>query len=1115
MAKKGDILLKCYNEFPEYYETYKSRLEELEREFLHAKNDTQDYLNQVEEKYTEKEKRLTTKFYEIELIHNEKIKEIRNEFASRLNHIDSEIIYNTSETNESFSREDELYQNILNQFEERKAEAFNTYLQLTKETNFRIDREMKVHKQFIDQETVKIDAKRIEYQDLNSNLSNQLLWTMEKAKNALTKLSTSLTEEGNANKEFLDDTINQSLIHLNNSKEAMSAMFKNTTLKFEKERNIIRSISKEKRKPHSEINQKMIRTFVKQIRDVNENKVAFEQMIISERELSLSRVYPKIIDADISDDFNELRKYILQKEIVEKKAEYLLNRNKTMSDLLISKYQNEIKKIKIDSFKRLEEIKLAYQAPEAFFQNSVNVYSNFAFYFNETYEDLYRMLDSFKQYNTDYTKYKTDYIHNTQKSFEDYKINLLVKVNDITNRLTEYISKIDQLSHEIVTLESNNRLEIAEIRKRMENLEIFGDYQKYIASLENDQFFAMFQHNKNIEKIQIEANYVHSLLNINKEVLLLNQSKLEYNEYQDYMLKVAKHENTIQEIAYNRKLDETKALYLQKIEQVKALTNLTKHRIIHNAMKTNYGYAKTYVDYLSNERQKNSVGSVGVIDFIQHAQELININELQVEKINETIDKSKDDHAYLRALEKQRFELLLQVDNTAEKKNRICRTALKIYHDDISKVTEDCRKVITKYQQLLKDQLLLEDLDFLQGHINYENTGYLQEITSVIEYVQNKVIKLAYKYQAPDVIKDLDKTIEKYLGDFVFNNITSLRKIKRRKNPKRILTLFKSYYIETYKMMTEFEHYITKILKHIEDSATKSDRLFIENTLKKAEKTKDIINKEYERLEFEALRIEKSKKKQIDHLKNHSDKINQLYKKQVKTLNDDYLQKVRESDEIAKIINKKFTKIIEKNNKELNSMLKFLEKMTIKEHKMLEKQHKKFEQSLSAMEQREISNHLLEIQYINTLYKEKENDTSKTIMVLEKRITDLPADKENSLVAIQKERSELQRAKRIELQKLYAELEKDKFVSRPKYLEEIDRVKKRLPDDYVRLYGEIQNLEFDYLNQFTKINQEYKENYQEYILNQSGNNEVLENNSMLYSPFDAMNQFYEKGLKDT
>ena len=158
------------------------------------------------------------------------------------------------------------------------------------------------------------------------------------------------------------------------------------------------------------------------------------------------------------------------------------------------------------------------------------------------------MLHKFKSYNQTIVAHKQAYIHNTQKAYEDYKTGLLVKVNQITDNLTNYIERIDNLSQRIVTLESNSRLEIADVRKKMENLDVYGDYQKYLATLEKDKTLALYQHSKNKESIQIESVYTNNLLDINKEVLSINQAKIEYNEYQRYLLEVAKHELEIGEL---------------------------------------------------------------------------------------------------------------------------------------------------------------------------------------------------------------------------------------------------------------------------------------------------------------------------------------------------------------------------------------------------------------------------------------------------------------------------------------------------------------------------------------------------------------------------------------
>ncbi|MBI9010214.1 MAG: hypothetical protein JEZ05_09345 [Tenericutes bacterium] len=1115
MAKKSDILLDYYNEFPEYLQDFKIRSKELERDFLRCKNDYSSYLEDIDKEFSVKENKLTAKYFQIELFHSQRNKGISNELREQLISLETQIEDHNQEVTKKYDAEDDVYQQILNQFEERKAEAFNTYLQLTKEANYKIDREMRVHHEFIGVEKEKITAKKIEYQDLNSTLSNKLLWTMEKAKNALSKLSSSLTEEGEQNKSYLDETINDSLTHLNSSKEAMMLLFKTSSLKFEEERNTITDIAKEKRKPHSEINQKMILSFIKQIRDVNDNKKAFERMIRKELETSLERLYPKIIEADALENENELQKYILQKEIMEKKVTYLLNRNQTLSDLLISKYQNEIKKIKIDSFKRFEEIQTTYSVPVAFYQNSINVYSNFAFYLNETYEDLSRMLKNFKQYNKDYIKYKTDYIHNSQKTFEDYKINLLVKVNDTTNHLTEYISKIDELSHQIVTLESNNRLEIAEIRKKMENLDVFGDYQKYIASLESDQFFAMNQHHKNQQSIQIEFTYTNNLLDINREVILLNYNKLDYNEYQQYMSEVSRHEKEIQELGHLRKIEEAKALYKQRIDQIISLRELARNQIIYNAKKTNYGYASSYSDYINQEDNKNQIGAERVIEFVHHVQNLISLHVDQTNKINEYIKTSTDSFSYLKTLEENRLHLVAQVNKTKNKKNQICQTACDIYESEIHNLQKEFHHIFTKYINLLKNDLLLlqtinpKMLDVL------EHSGYKTELTSAINYIYKKSISLAYKYQIPSQVADLDKALEDNLGRFIVHNIKIFSKIKKTKSAKKIKKLLQSYYVETYTLLSEYMEFIDSSLAFILAKTTANDKAFIKNTEKKANRTRAIISKEYEKLEFYAIKHSKSQKKQLKHYKEYSNRLNTIYKKQVADINLEYLNNVKESDEIRNIIYKKFLKIVNKNNSELNKMIRFMEKMFNKEEKQLNKQYEQFKKSLSHIKSERESYHLQELAYIKGLYDNKNLEATKTIAVLESKILKLPIERENSYLTIKKEKYQLQITKTKELNNILVEIEKEKYVSRPKYLAEIDEVKKRLPEDYLSLYGAVQNLEFEFLNQFQNINTMYEDNYKEYISNQTGNNLLIEQNSPLYHAFDDLETLNTKALSKT
>ena len=88
------------------------------------------------------------------------------------------------------------------------------------------------------------------------------------------------------------------------------------------------------------------------------------------------------------------------------------------------------------------------------------------------------------------------------------------------------------------------------------------------------------------------------------------------------MLQISALEKDIQELGYERSVEEAKAAYQQKIDQIVALRELARHKIVHNAMTTNYGYASTYANYLSTEDKKLSIGSEKVIDFVHHVSDV-------------------------------------------------------------------------------------------------------------------------------------------------------------------------------------------------------------------------------------------------------------------------------------------------------------------------------------------------------------------------------------------------------------------------------------------------------------------------------------------------------------
>ncbi len=1116
MAKKSDILSLYENDFPKFYTSYNSRLRSLEREFLDVKNFQHESIQNAIKEYEKIESDLQKKFIEIERKHFDRKLEIEDMYRDRFTFLDHEIITHNDKTEELINAENEKFQEILNQFEERKSEAFDTYLRLTKENNYAIEHENQIHRDFINTETAKLDKIKESYQKLNSDLSNQLLWTMERAKNSLEKLNNNLKGKTANDIEFMNDTIFESLKHLRMSHEKLSNVFADTTHKLEKERNYVREISIDKRKPHSEINQEMIQDFVKKIRDINQRRVAFEQMINQELNNSLELIYPKIIQSDADKDDEKLHKFILQKEIIEKKAKYLLNRNQTISDSLISKYQNEIKKIKIDSFKRYEEIKLAYEMPASFFQNSVNIYSNFNFYLNEAFNDLDNILMDLIKYNQNYIKIKSDYITGSSKVVEDYKINLMVRVNDLTVKLTNYISKIDEISNQIVTLESNNRLEIAEVKKKMENLEIEGDLNKYMAALENDQYLALFQHNKNIEKIQLEANYKSDLLHINSEVLLMNKNKHDLEEYRKYLLEVLDLENEIKATTFKKKIAEASVYYEQQKQLSDITMQLLKARLSFDIKKKNYGFASKYYNLLESDKNKNSAGSDHIVDFVHEMQTLIDLNTRETNQIKKYVASSDEARAYSYSLEKNREKIIQEVKDQTKKKTKICFKAIELYNEENKKLYEKTSKVLEKYQTMIKQLILFNEAkDSLDKDYIVKSNGNLSEILASIKYVYSVVNEYAYKYQIPSVIKTLKTKYDCIIEKLVFLNIKQINIISRTKSPVKITKALNKYYIESLNMLKKIEKIVDKAFIEIKERVTKNDHLFLNKALKHEKKILYIIDSEYDRLILKSTKRKANREKQISEFVEESENLNNVFKDNVQKINKEFLKTRKENKEVSDFVKKEFTKIIDRNNKELINLLKFIDKLYLKDTFELQKQYKEYIKSFDKINLNQKVDYEDEINFINQLYNSRMDETDKTIAILEKRIDELPVKKQDAYQVMAKERQELNDKKQSELMKIYTEIEKQKFISRPAYLKQIEAIEKRLPDDYVDLYKKIQFLEDDFIKQYSNINSDYFINYQRFLKSQLEYKDVITKHALIYKPFEDMKKYHDDVLNST
>lgn len=1110
MAKKRDILSNYFNDFHNYKQAYKTRLEEIKRDFNNEKIIYDDMIKQIAKDYSNDQNLYLSKYITEEKEHQHRKDVVDFDYQDRFDLIAEELENNHRKIANQIDEENKIFQDVMIQFEERKQVALDHYLQLIHESDREIDESVNVHTHFIETESGKTKALKEYYQDVNNFLANDLLNTMEKAKNALDTLNESLKDTNLNESQELNQTVLKSIENLRGTQFDIIALFKDNSNNLENRREDIKKISKTKQRPHSELNQKMIQKYVTQIREVNQNKVAFEAKVKSDLDNSLKNLYMKIIKAHDEKDDNSLRKYIQQKAIIEKKADYLLHRNTTLSNFTISKYQQEIKKIKIDSFKRSEEVKLAYSLPIAFLQNSIDTYSNFAFYLNQGFDELDRLLSSLIDFNQDYLDTKTNFITTTSKAYEDYKINLMVRVNEVTNNLTKLVARIDDISLQIVTLESRNRLEIAELRKKMENLEILGDYQKYLASLENDEFFAMYQHSKNIEKIQVEGKYTENLLLINQDVLELNKNKELAGEHLQYMLNLSKEEQAIHKLSFEKLISEFEAFYNQQNKMSFLMHKMAKLRIIDEIKTKNYQYAKRYLEIKKSELDRDRISSDNVVDFVHHMQKLINTNNSTTAAFKKYLSDTKNEFAYLKIVEKNRDLLLKQIDDQLKKKISACYQAASLYYKETSDLTKEIKTLLIQYIDKLKHLLLYNENNYLSYHADIvKNKGYSLEISSVIDFVYSKAINQAYKYQVPEIIETLVVYYEEVKNDFNSLSTSIFEKIKSKTRSKTFYNKIQEYLIESLKILNRYEKQIIIALENIRDKISEKDLLFIASAKLQAQDNKKVINDEYDLLAYEAIRVKAKRKKQTELLIDYSNNFNEMFKKRVKNINNEYVNQSNKTKDFLEYLESALAKVITENDAQLVKMLKLIDKEMFEERLRFTNQYKKYLHTIESIRANLSNAHNNEVKYLYDLNFERENDIIKTIKLLEEKIDYLPKERTNIITAIAQQKQDLFLVKQDELLSKYAEIEESKLISKPELILEIERVHRRLPEDYVRLYKEVQELENEFLQQYTLVNEDYYETYQDYINKQMSNRILLDNDSKIFKSFDWLNTYHK------
>lgn len=1104
MAKLGDIISKTIESYEPKKTSHELTSSHLEDELYQELMEKENALREIEKNYQQIEEDKVKGFLTLEEEYIEAIDHVKREYQEIFEHLDLDENNLRLEIESASKNEDETFDKVINSVFDLKNEAYQQFLRMVQASNDAIDDEMRVHTEFISSETEKFNEVQRNYQEMQTEQSNKLLWTIEQSRNALTDLSNELFEKSKNETGFVNESILSTLNNLRTTKNKMSALFKSATDMYTKQRERITALSNQRQKPHTIINQTIIHQFVKQIKEVNQKKVSFEKLILSELKTSKEIIGKKIIESDQAGDLVSTEKYILQYEIIQNKADYLLRRNQSMADLLISKYQNEIKKIKIDSFKRVEEIKLAYMMPAMFFQNSIILYSNFSFYVNESFDELDNLLSDLIVFNSKFAEAKVEYITQDAKAMEDYRINLMVRVSNVCSNLTELISKIDYFSKEIITLESQNHLEIAEVRKQMENAEIQGDYDKYIRSIEDDHFFAISQHESNHAKIMNRFEKDYGYIRIQREVGQLRQNFDFFRAKAAYLKEISVLEQEVHRISFEKNLSisRSKTEYEIKLNDTKYLMTLEAMRSESNRLA--YLYATRYLEEESVFKDKKETGSKEVIDFLQHSQKLIDYNRVQTEQIVNEVESSTSSRTYAHYLEYMRSQIITAYENQLKSKIKLNEQATKLIHHPFYVAKSRIDSIIDPFMVLFKQRLVLLDqsnVSVLKSYFeNQEFFGY--RLMKAFDEVETELETLLVEFNQLDQLSNFKSFIDKAFEETVIL-IHNVKTSLSHKKPKHYVKPLNTFLIEQILNLKHLLRSLNESMDVLEKELLENDVIFIQKSTEKAEKIQKIINQEYDRLIFYAVKSDKHRTRQSKELSKEAYDIESSFKDEVKKINTVYVNSLEKETEKLSFVRKQISKLILSTESKLKKDLSVLEKAYLNEQHALHLKSRLFEKAYQDILDI-LSENLDEEFYLISKMEEREKvQLQVSLSILEKELQNIPLKYDEKLRQLSENKNALVTEKKSQLLADYTKIEEKKFSSRPELLAKMDEIKNRLPSDYLAMYQNISKAEEQFLTQYLNITTDYTSDFEEFLNRQKSSRALLSNQEFLYQPLQS------------
>ncbi|QLY39620.1 hypothetical protein HF295_01575 [Hujiaoplasma nucleasis] len=1070
MASKGDILIKYKKAYPEFESQSLNRLQDLKRSFLNEKTNydnnikalenqllqnQNDYLDQMDKEFTD--------FTQNQTIIEAKFKEIRYEF-------NQDIHDQMTQLDNKVNEENKLFENIIEQFESRKQDALDIYLNLTKKNNLSIDEDMKVHHIFIEKEQKKLLSFKNSYDELSAQVSNKMIWTIEKSKNAITQLKNDLSKIDKDDLISLNQKILQSLTSLRGTRNDINAAFKQSSQKLNAYKEDIYSISDIKQKPYSEINQKLIQKLIKQIRIANNNKIKYQRIIKEDLLKSQNKLYPFILKAYEEHRSDDLEKYILQVETLENKANYLIDKIEKITNYNISTYQSRIKEIKVEAFTRNEEIKFSYAVPIKYIENAINIYSNYNFYFNQGFNDLDKLLSELIGFSQEFNEIRDDEVLKIKKDLADYQSNFVGLIKKTTDKLSQLLYHIDEIANEIITLESKNRLEIAEIKKEILNVDIKGDYIKFLETLNTDYKLAQKQMKTRLKSINIHKLYVDKTHEIYQSAIRLEEDKASLDMQKDFNHAINNLETRVHRDFYEFYQSKLDLFYSSQTNMLEAFMKIMKERITQSLKARNYYLVKGFFDYESINMSKIKRKEQFLNNLIQKTNRNIELNSNESKEFIDYLSEKAKTYSSLTYFEKNRLTLHQQLDNNYSKKTSLMsQNLIDSYQEKHEKIL-NFKSQIMKLDLLKKKQLL--DLHNNQVQINdmLIKQADFKDVLITLTNIYYDVLKYAYDHHASSLIDRINNYYDDQLYVFTENSIATIDRLTYMKNKDKAFQNLSDYIIYVIDTLNSSLTFFTQVVENIHGQMKD---YFIEKIAMvkvHSDEQKEIIDREFDHLEEKTLNLQDKIKKQQELLSHMSEDLNHWLSKNLNDQQEQFKKYANDKEASIEALKTYVLKAVKENDKSLKQLIKKINQEVLYQYQLMMDDYEQEKVFINKSKHKIIFDAEVENQYIDYITEQEIENINTTKAQLVSQANIIPAERQTRLLNLKLNYQNVFQDYQDSLNIKLSKVERDKFVKVPLLEEKIKDVEEKLFEDFRKLYLKHQTLEKEYLNEYIQTN---------------------------------------------